>query len=672
MQPTMNPIFDNFFTKRTQKSYVQLLPNIPTNEVGFVNPEFNGLDAEFKSWFPLYTSSQFEQIESILYQAHINVNYLEAELKGQSSGNGNIRYIDDNKIILPSFISLTRATEMKLSAAFIFKQSEIFNIMRNALTYEISGISQKTRSVYVNFNNYKRMEEIADLYDGNVEELLALLKDYKTKLDDLRDSLDSTIYLGPFGKEVVKNWIHSRLHNLGVEDIRDIFDWVAIGDGRRIDLLREILQYLINRLSAPDFPLTNNADYILQVFKSEREPGSGKSVEAEIVGFIKEVLQKYQNKIPNILGTNGKKGEIQEIVDHLSDFGEVVVQPLLIAISTVPVAGPLLAIGGEIYANALINHYDNIVHNKISSVIGEFSWYLDLINGALKAINVDNITSTSDLKFDSSMSLLTLHILKVASQIIPTDKTIDGMTLDEIYRKNLEDSDSKRLLYVAYNLRESIKEYAVTLHLGDAVADAKRGETNHLKLFALMNLIRLEKDTLVRDKYHTIFDENYLLMRDEYNSLVDFLNVHFGKQCRDKAVDLRDGYWSLSLYDKNNEETAMVRKGIDLKEDVINGLKNRKVTSGIIEERLGGLLMSDKSLYPVPLDIRPSDAFVWQRNARNVKSESSKIYPRIDFFFAYWLEKYFSKNDYYFTDPTFIQVNKKDLKAFESFVLENK
>lgn len=632
------------FLTLIEKGYIDPIPDIPSSDVGSVNPNFTGVDDEFKSRYP----DQYLQIEDVLFRAYVNINYLFSNL--QNSG-----YIDVNHIIQDKFINLYYSSEMSLARNFEFKRQQIYDIMRGTLKYMLSGITKHTRLAYVNFNPYKRLEELADLYEGNVDELVAKFKDTKKTLDDVRDYLDYKYWNGV----VRKNLIKTMLHGAGADDLESVFDWAAIGDGRRIDVLRDFIQYFINRFSAPDFPTTANAD---EIFKVLQEGFAFKSSGVTITDLIREVFQIYHERIPRILGCCGEPNEITMTIDFTGDVLTGISACLNLIIGG-PIGGIVTAGFGTTVGAILINKYENQFINDADTFISKYSWYLNAINEYMKYIDIDKINSLSDIKIDSAQSLLTLHILKVASQIVPSDKTINNMTLNEIYRKNLEDIDSKRLLYTAFNLRETKSSFAQTLHEGDGKVDAAQNNTNHLQWFALLNLIRLENDPSVRDKFHTIFDEKYVFVRDEYNSLYDFLNNFIGKQYRSKA-DLRDGFWSLYLYDENNKAKQMDRKGIQLQNDVDWERLNRNV----IQDSLGGSLTLDKSLYPVPLDIRPSDTFVWQRNARNLSSDIKKIYPPLDFFFVYWLQKYYEKNDYYFTDPTFIQKNRKDLNAFKDFM----
>ncbi len=54
----------------------------------------------------------------------------------------------------------------------------------------------------------------------------------------------------------------------------------------------------------------------------------------------------------------------------------------------------------------------------------------------------------------------------------------------------------------------------------------------------------------------------------------------------------------------------------------------------------GGEEYKDYAREALPVNVRPKDSFLWQRNARRLNGDEVKEYPSTDYLFVYWFARY--------------------------------
>ena len=241
--------------------------------------------------------------------------------------------------------------------------------------------------------------------------------------------------------------------------------------------------------------------------------------------------------------------------------------------------------------------------------------HLDLL--LLRALhNLDEETdgqpfaSIEELKVLPSQALHALHFLKVAGEMLPKPNRYDTY-----YRANLY--EGKALLRTAMQWHQ-IDEDALGVVLGETEADTRRNASSHLSYLALHDLILLEKDPLVRFKYQKLFEAQYRPMRLDGNAMIDAMQTAVGLSTKQLGL----AWYALGRYPQD-------RRG---KGDLY-WKENRKE----LLEAFGGEL-NRQARDPLPPDMRPRDAFLWQRSAHSISGdEKDWLYPPLDYLFAYWL-----------------------------------
>ncbi len=222
------------------------------------------------------------------------------------------------------------------------------------------------------------------------------------------------------------------------------------------------------------------------------------------------------------------------------------------------------------------------------------------------------ITSIEDLKILPSQSLHALHFLKVAAEALPKPNRFD-----DYYHANLY--EGKALLRTAIQWHQ-IDEDAVTAALGQTAADTSRTASSHLSYLALHDLILLEKDPITRFKYQKLFETQYQPMRSDGNAMIDAMHAFVGLSPKQLGL----AWWSLDRYpvDRRGKGEAYWRE-------------NRKA----LVAAFGGEL-NRQAREPLPPDLRPRDAFLWQRSAHSIRGDKEGwLYPPLDYLFAYWLAR---------------------------------
>lgn len=225
--------------------------------------------------------------------------------------------------------------------------------------------------------------------------------------------------------------------------------------------------------------------------------------------------------------------------------------------------------------------------------------------------NGDRFNRLSDFRVLASNALIALHIIKTAG-------IMTGVAhFEEYYRTNLYAQDALlKTVMDWYGFEERI----VPLTAGQAAADrARRG---YLSALSLMNLIQLETNPAVRESYQRVLKQWYRDYRHDDNPLA--LALQFAGTEQPEPVRARLGKM-LTEYPEN-------RVGFGPDYWVSQGEK--------IADAWGGGHRKGYSREPLPIDRRPKDSFLWQRNARRLNGDEVKSYPPTDFLFVYWFGRY--------------------------------
>jgi hypothetical protein len=230
--------------------------------------------------------------------------------------------------------------------------------------------------------------------------------------------------------------------------------------------------------------------------------------------------------------------------------------------------------------------------------------------------NLDSITdnkpfaSLEDLKILPSQSLHALHFIKVAAELLPKPNRFDTY-----YHANLY--EGKALLRTAVQWHQ-IDEDAINAVMGQTQADTRRTASSHLSFLALHDLILLEKDPVLCFKYQKLFEEQAQPMRQDGNAMLEAMEAEVGIGAKQLGL----AWEALALYQTD-------RRGL--------GEEYWKDNRKILVQAFGGEV-NGQAREVVPLDLRPRDAFLWQRSAHSIIGDQKDwLYPPLDYLFAYWL-----------------------------------
>lgn len=216
----------------------------------------------------------------------------------------------------------------------------------------------------------------------------------------------------------------------------------------------------------------------------------------------------------------------------------------------------------------------------------------------------------SDAKMLASNSLIVLHLMKTAEYVTGQPEFVD------YYRNNLYQQDA--LLQSALDWY-SLEEDFTKLTSGNPAADQLR--KGYLSALSLYNLIQLETNPFIKEKYQIILDRWWKNYRHEDNPLAAALHA---------ATAGNDGMKGLIL------------KALDLYPENQTGFGNEywKEQASNVANNLGGGIKKGYSREPLPVSHRPKDSFLWQRNSRRLSGDYLREYPGTDYLFVYWFCRY--------------------------------
>ena len=134
------------------------------------------------------------------------------------------------------------------------------------------------------------------------------------------------------------------------------------------------------------------------------------------------------------------------------------------------------------------------------------------------------------------------------------------------------------------------------------------------------DLILLEKDPLIRFKYQKLFEAQFQPMRSDGNAMIDAMQAFVGLSTKQLGL----AWWSLDRY-------PMDRRG--------KGDRYWQENKKELLAAFGGEV-NGQARDPLPPDLRPRDAFLWQRSAHSIRGDQEGwLYPPLDYLFAYWLAR---------------------------------
>jgi hypothetical protein len=216
---------------------------------------------------------------------------------------------------------------------------------------------------------------------------------------------------------------------------------------------------------------------------------------------------------------------------------------------------------------------------------------------------------TDQLKIRPSESLLALHVIKMAAEFSPKPNRFD-----DYYQANLW--KNKALLKTALDWSQMDEDFIGNV-LGETYASVNRSDSSHLTFLALYDLVESEKDPYLQFQYKKIFEREFQPMRSDGNAML---------QAMDNRIGLAPSQWGLISWSLTHYPTDRVGRGDDYwtaHHDELVGRFGR---------------VAGKTRDPMPLDLRPRDAFIWQRSARAMRGDQKGwLYPPMDYLFAYWL-----------------------------------
>jgi len=220
------------------------------------------------------------------------------------------------------------------------------------------------------------------------------------------------------------------------------------------------------------------------------------------------------------------------------------------------------------------------------------------------------IQHIEDFKILPSQALLSLHILKVAATILPQPNRYQ-----RYYADNL--NAGKGLLTTALNWSQWDEVFAASL-FGESHTARVRGNSNHLPYLALMNLAMLDPER--RADYVALFERQRLFQHNDLNAMTDLLAGHLGIQPDPTGI----GYWTLHRYPES-------RRGLGEDYWQRNGLA--------LANQFGGL-RDGFAREPIPPDLRPRDASLWQRNAHSIRRDAEGWeYAPVDYLWVWWMSQ---------------------------------
>jgi hypothetical protein len=221
-----------------------------------------------------------------------------------------------------------------------------------------------------------------------------------------------------------------------------------------------------------------------------------------------------------------------------------------------------------------------------------------------------NIQSIEDFKILPSESLLALHILKVAGTILPQPNRYETY-----YEDNL--SDGKGLLTTALNWAQWDELFASAL-FGESQTARVRGSSNHLPYLALLDLVSLDLNH--RADYLTLFERHRLFMHNDLNAMTELMAGRLQITPDPSGI----GYWILHRYPESRTGLGETywRKNSRARAEAFGGWND-----GYAKE-------------PIPPDLRPRDAFLWQRNPHSLRGDiEGWEYAPLDYLSVWWMSQ---------------------------------
>ena len=219
------------------------------------------------------------------------------------------------------------------------------------------------------------------------------------------------------------------------------------------------------------------------------------------------------------------------------------------------------------------------------------------------------LRETSQLKIRPSEALLALHIIKVAAELSPKPNRFDRYYQENLWKE-------KSLLKTALTWCQMDEDFIGAV-LGEAYANANRTSSSHLPFLALYDLVELEKDPYLQFQYKTLFERQFAPMRSDGNAML---------QAMDNRMGLAPSQWGLILWSLTHYPMDRVGRG-----DAYWQSHHAELVNAFGE-------IGDRTREPLPLDLRPREAFIWQRRSRSIRGDQKDwLYPPRDFLFDYGL-----------------------------------
>jgi hypothetical protein len=223
-----------------------------------------------------------------------------------------------------------------------------------------------------------------------------------------------------------------------------------------------------------------------------------------------------------------------------------------------------------------------------------------------------SIKSIQDLKVLPSQALLALNILKVSGSVLPQPNRFERYYMDNLWT-------GKALLRTVIDWAQ-LDELLASSLFGDTDAARIRGNSNHLPYLALWDLVSLDKDVARRQDYMALLERHRLFMHNDLNAMTDMMSSRLNVQPDPSGM----AYWVLHRYPESRRglgEPYWTAHGRDL------------------ANQFGGWERG-RSREPIPPDLRPRDAFLWQRNARSIRGDTEGWeYAPVDYLMAWWLSQ---------------------------------
>lgn len=235
-----------------------------------------------------------------------------------------------------------------------------------------------------------------------------------------------------------------------------------------------------------------------------------------------------------------------------------------------------------------------------------------IVDNNLRIIDIDGKPtqygnfSSSTLGMDGLGPIMALAVIKIACSITGDDK-FKHYYEKQLIKKEGYHTTSRRWLRLGLTLLRNHVNY-------------------NLAFLSLYSLISFETESKLKSLYLQLLENIWQDIQDELNSFFNF--IHHGlnqKASVDNAI--KDALESLQLF-----PIPLVNKKIE-------NSKDPSIPKAILRDRKG----RRQSRYPLPMDRRVRNNFIWKENPRCLDggADNGRTYHPVGYLIAYWMGRYY-------------------------------